>query len=161
MKDIATQRGHGERPTFAETWRSVRLACVMAKLPPPSEGTVVRAIRLRNPRAMDTARYGAKHAREKYEPLRGSFPNADFPLAVVQIDHTPIDLILVSDHDRQPVDRAYLTLVIDVCTRMRRLPHQPDMLPVYVHLALVLMLGLWVPSFLAGWWHGAAAMIGG
>lgn len=107
-----------ERPTFAETWRSVRLACVMAKLPPPSEGTVVRAIRLRNPRAMDTARYGAKHAREKYEPLRGSFPNADFPLAVVQIDHTPIDLILVSDHDRQPVDRAYLTLVIDVCTRM-------------------------------------------
>ncbi len=46
-------------------------------------------------------------------------------------------------------------------TTLRRLPHQPDMLPVYVHLALVLMLGLWVPSFLAGWWHGAAAMIGG
>lgn len=117
-REIDQFHAREERPSFADTWRSVRFACMAARLDPPSRDAVVRAIRLRNPRAMDTARYGVKHAREKYEPLRGSFPNADFPLAVVQIDHTPIDLILVSDHDRQPVDRAYLTLVIDVCTRM-------------------------------------------
>ena len=107
-----------ERPKPSETWKGIRIACIGTKLPPPARTTVVRAIQTRNPRAMAAARYGRKYAREKFEPLRGSFPGADFPLAVVQIDHTPIDLILVSEHDRKPVGRAYLTLVIDVCTRM-------------------------------------------
>ena len=44
---------------------------------------------------------------------------------------------------------------------LRKLPHQPDMLPVFVHLALVLMLGLWIPGALVSWWHLAATMIGG
>jgi hydrogenase-4 component F len=44
---------------------------------------------------------------------------------------------------------------------LRRLPHQPWMLPAFVHMGLVLMLGLWVPDFLASWWRAAAAMIGG
>ena len=44
---------------------------------------------------------------------------------------------------------------------LRRLPHQPWMLPAFVHMGLVLMLGLWVPDFLANWWRMAAAMIGG
>ena len=44
---------------------------------------------------------------------------------------------------------------------LRRLPHQPWMLPAFVHMGLVLMLGLWVPNFLASWWRAAAAMIGG
>jgi hypothetical protein len=38
-------------------------------------------------------REGRKAAAEKYEPTRGHFPGADFPLAVAQIDHTPMDVI--------------------------------------------------------------------
>jgi hypothetical protein len=34
-------------------------------------------------------RKGKKAAAEKYEPIKGHFPGADFPLAVAQIDHTP------------------------------------------------------------------------
>jgi hydrogenase-4 component F len=41
-----------------------------------------------------------------------------------------------------------------------RLPHRPAAIPVFVHLALVLMLGLWIPPFLAEWYHRAAALIG-
>ena len=41
-----------------------------------------------------------------------------------------------------------------------RLPHRPAMLPVFVHLALVLMLGLWIPPFLAAWYRQAALLIG-
>ncbi|MCE1161801.1 MAG: hydrogenase 4 subunit F [Thiomonas sp.] len=41
------------------------------------------------------------------------------------------------------------------------LSHPPDMAPVFLHLALVLLLGLWMPQFLVSWWHAAAAMIGG
>ncbi|MFA7270419.1 MAG: hydrogenase 4 subunit F [Sterolibacterium sp.] len=40
------------------------------------------------------------------------------------------------------------------------LPHRPAMLPVFVHLALVLMLGLWIPPYLAGWYQQAARFIG-
>jgi hydrogenase-4 component F len=44
---------------------------------------------------------------------------------------------------------------------LRKLPHHPDMIPVFVHLGLVLLLGLWIPAFLVSWWHLAAGMIGG
>ncbi len=43
----------------------------------------------------------------------------------------------------------------------QRLPHPPALLPVFVHLALVLMLGLYVPPYLADWYGQAARLIGG
>ncbi len=42
----------------------------------------------------------------------------------------------------------------------RRLPHPPAILPVFVHLLLVLMLGLWIPPYLAEWYRQAAKFIG-
>jgi hydrogenase-4 component F len=42
----------------------------------------------------------------------------------------------------------------------KRLPVRPAMIPVFVHLALVLMLGLWIPPFLADWYRQAARLIG-
>jgi hydrogenase-4 component F len=45
-------------------------------------------------------------------------------------------------------------------TTAKRLPHQPAMSPVFVHLAIVLMLGLWIPPFLADWYRQAAKLIG-
>jgi hydrogenase-4 component F len=41
-----------------------------------------------------------------------------------------------------------------------RLPYRPAMAPVFVHLGLVLMLGLWIPPFLADWYRQAAKLIG-
>ncbi|MDD3764784.1 MAG: hydrogenase 4 subunit F [Nevskiales bacterium] len=40
------------------------------------------------------------------------------------------------------------------------LPHRPALVPVFVHLGLVLMLGLYIPPFLANWYRLAAALIG-
>jgi hydrogenase-4 component F len=45
-------------------------------------------------------------------------------------------------------------------TTAKRLPVRPAMLPVFVHLGLVLMLGLWIPPFLAAWYREAARLIG-
>jgi hydrogenase-4 component F len=45
-------------------------------------------------------------------------------------------------------------------TTARRLPHAPALIPVFVHLAIVLMLGLYIPPYLAGWYRQAAALIG-
>jgi hydrogenase-4 component F len=46
-------------------------------------------------------------------------------------------------------------------TTAKRLPHPPALLPVFVHLAIVLVLGLYVPPYLADWYRQAAIMIGG
>ena len=45
-------------------------------------------------------------------------------------------------------------------TTATRLPVRPAMLPVFVHLSIVLMLGLWIPPFLAEWYRAAARLIG-
>jgi hydrogenase-4 component F len=45
-------------------------------------------------------------------------------------------------------------------TNLRRLPHPPALLPVFAHLAIVLMLGLYIPPYLVGWYRQAAALIG-
>jgi hydrogenase-4 component F len=46
-------------------------------------------------------------------------------------------------------------------TTARRLPHQPALIPVFVHLLLVLILGLYMPRYLADWYRQAAALLGG
>jgi hydrogenase-4 component F len=46
-------------------------------------------------------------------------------------------------------------------TTVKRLPHAPLLTPVFIHLALVLMLGVFVPPYLAGWYRAAARLIGG
>ena len=45
-------------------------------------------------------------------------------------------------------------------TTGQRLPHAPAALPVFAHLAIVLLLGLYVPPYLAQWYRQAAQMIG-
>ena len=39
-------------------------------------------------------------------------------LAVAQIDHTPMDVIVVNEEHRRSIQRPSLTIVIDVCSRM-------------------------------------------
>ena len=46
-------------------------------------------------------------------------------------------------------------------TSLKRLPHPPALLPVFTHLAIVLILGLYIPPYLADWYRSAAHLIGG
>jgi hydrogenase-4 component F len=45
-------------------------------------------------------------------------------------------------------------------TTATRLPHPPALLPVFVHIGLALLLGIYVPPFLADWYREAARLIG-
>jgi hydrogenase-4 component F len=45
-------------------------------------------------------------------------------------------------------------------TTAAKLPHPPALLPVFVHLGIVLMLGLYIPPYLVAWYRQAAALIG-
>lgn len=55
---------------------------------------------------------------EKRTPTPGKFPNADFPLQVVQIDHTQMDIEIVDDEFRMPIGRPWITVAIDVYSRI-------------------------------------------
>jgi hydrogenase-4 component F len=46
-------------------------------------------------------------------------------------------------------------------TSAKRLPHPPALLPVFTHLGLVLLLGVFIPPWLADWYRTAARLIGG
>ncbi len=46
-------------------------------------------------------------------------------------------------------------------TTAKRLPHPPALVPVFAHLGLVLMLGFFIPPYLADWYRAAARLIGG
>jgi hydrogenase-4 component F len=45
-------------------------------------------------------------------------------------------------------------------TTLPRLPHQPALVPVFLHVALVLVMGIYIPPYLAAWYRQAAALIG-
>jgi hydrogenase-4 component F len=46
-------------------------------------------------------------------------------------------------------------------TELPKLPYQPALTPVFLHLGLVLMLGLFIPPYLADWYRQAAQLLGG
>ena len=107
-----------ERPAVIELWEQVAMACKDKGLPVPNLSTIRRRVDRVQDRLLMSKRYSAKQARETFEPLRGSFPGADVPLAVYQIYHSPIDVILVDEKHRRPIGRGFLTIVIDSCTCM-------------------------------------------
>lgn len=59
-----------------------------------------------------------KQAADAFRPKVGHLPNSDYPLAIAQVDHTPVQICFVDDDDRKPIGDAWLTLVIDTYSRM-------------------------------------------
>lgn len=56
-------------------------------------------------------------AKDKYDPKPNHF-NTNYPLEIVQMDHTKVDIILVDDETRKPIGRPWVTLAIDIYSRM-------------------------------------------
>jgi putative transposase len=62
-------------------------------------------------------RDGGKAARDRLKPVALEY-RADHALHIVQIDHTLVDLFVVDTVHRLPIQRPWLTLAIDVASRM-------------------------------------------
>ncbi len=93
-------------------------ACAKEGITAPHPNTIRNRIKGLDSYQKLKAREGNKAARDKYAPIKGHIPGANFPLAITQIDHTLIDMILVDDVSRQPIGRPWLTLIMDVYSRM-------------------------------------------
>ena len=96
----------------------VRRICLNADLTPPHQNTILNRLGMLSAARVTAKRQGSKAAANKYDPIEGKYPGADWPLAVVQIDHTPGDIILVDDLHRRAVGRPWITMAIDVFSRM-------------------------------------------
>lgn len=107
-----------QKHTQKKVIETVVRRCRAAKLKAPHGNTVRNRIKDISAKEKTERRLGAKAARDTYGAVKGSFPNADYPLAYWQIDHTLLDIILVDDEERKPMGRPWLTLSIDVFSRM-------------------------------------------
>ena len=96
----------------------IAIECRKAGVPTSNYATVWRRVHAISEEQKLASRRDPIIARNRYNPLEGSFPNADHPLAAVQIDHTKLDILVVDEITRQPVGRPWITLAIDVYSRM-------------------------------------------
>ncbi len=102
-----------QKPTAARVAREVIGRCTAEKLPAPSASTVRRRLKALPP--ADRRRRGEGHP--EIAPVHGHAPPSWHPLDLVQVDHTPVDLILVDPLDREPIGRPWLTVAIDTYSR--------------------------------------------
>lgn len=101
-----------------QTCKEVARLCLNAGLTPPHNNTIRNRITALANREKVERRRGKSAAKKQFDPSTGHFPGADWPLAVIQIDHTKLDIILVDDVHRRPVGRPWIALAIDVFSRM-------------------------------------------
>jgi putative transposase len=92
--------------------------CKAAGLEAPHYLTIRNRINKISAEQKLACRHHSSMARNKYKPLEGSFPGADYPLAAVQVDHTPLDILVVDEVYREPVGKPWITMAIDVYSRM-------------------------------------------
>ncbi|WP_051649911.1 DNA-binding domain-containing protein [Rhizobium etli] len=106
-----------ERPTITAVHDHVGEICRQRNLPAPSWKAVKVRIDRCDQKKLAKAREGASVARQQYAPVIDQY-SARHAMEIVQIDHTLVDLFLVDAVNRQPLQRPWLTLAIDVASRM-------------------------------------------
>jgi putative transposase len=92
--------------------------CREAQLRAPNTNTVRVRIAAIPARERLGRRSHRKAAVDQFAPRPGVFDSAQRPLDLVQIDHTKLDIIVVDDEQRLPIGRPWITLAIDVYSRM-------------------------------------------
>lgn len=101
----------------SKAWRDVQRRCRSQSLALPCKSTLLRRIDEILPEERERKRNG-RNAALDHRASRGSLPGVDRLHAIWQIDHTKVDAILVDEKDRIPIGRPWITLAIDVYSRM-------------------------------------------
>lgn len=107
-----------QNKSIAKVCQGVRSRCLAARLEVPHNNTVRNRVAKLSEELKIARRRGKKIAEQQFSPIEGEFPGADYPLAVVQMDHTKLDIILVDDIHRRPIGRPWITLAMDVYSRI-------------------------------------------
>jgi len=104
------------RPPFSKLCRQVQVSCAKAGLETPNWRTIKARVEDIDLQTRGQQR-GETEIVKATTPTPGGY-RASRPLEIVQIDHTKVDAFVVDEETRQPVGRPWLTLALDVFTRM-------------------------------------------
>jgi putative transposase len=94
----------------------IRETCLAEGSRVPHRNTVRRGVMDLVPSSA-ARRLGEREIETAATPSPGQFV-VDRPIAVWQIDHTLVDVIVVDEQLRRPLGRPALTIAIDLCARM-------------------------------------------
>lgn len=106
-----------QKPSVTSLHKEIQRLCRMRHLRAPSWQAVRQRIDAVDPAEIVRSRESAKAARDRYRPVPGQY-TAERAFEIVQIDHTLVDIIVVDRQHRQPLQRPWLTLAIDIASRM-------------------------------------------
>ncbi len=108
----------GRRRTVKKVYDEIKRRLMNNNIQPPHKNTIYNRIKAITQKEKDEAQLGAKEAKKLHTAHPGHYPDGMFPLSDVQIDHTKLDIELVDDVDRLPIGRPWITLAMDVYSRM-------------------------------------------
>jgi len=106
-----------QRPSVQSVINKINIKCKNRGITAPSKNTIRNRIHKLTEYDVLKKQGNRSTARTKFEPVPGSF-EAEYPMQIIQIDHTPVDLILVDDDTREAIGRPYVTIAIDIYSRM-------------------------------------------
>ena len=119
--------------------KEVNRRCFESNIDRPSPNTVRRRLKAIPARKKTANREGGKVARDKFQPVVGSFPEPEAPMDVVQFDHTPVDIIIVDEETGLSLGRPWLTIAYDVKTKALVGMHLSLQAPSALSVALCLL----------------------
>ncbi|MDB5813874.1 MAG: hypothetical protein JWN23_991 [Rhodocyclales bacterium] len=107
----------GQKKSPAHAYKELKRRCNNEKLPLISYVTFVQRIERFAPEER-ARRREERHKASRLEPITGAFGDLNTAMALIQIDHTRVDLEVVDSVHRIAIDRPWLTVAIDVYSRM-------------------------------------------
>ena len=116
--DHGIRKHHLSKQKFrlSETVRRIQADCNRLGLRPPSRKAI--QARLDSLDQREVARYRGELLRAEKLSVRSGSYDVRSPMAVWQVDHTVMDVMVVSSIEGIVIGRPYLTLIVDVASRM-------------------------------------------
>lgn len=107
-----------QRYSLNKIFRRIKQKCQAENVEFPHENTIRNRIKKIDPKLALKRRHSPRRANREFGNFEGEFPDGLCPMDVIQIDHTPLDIILVDEKYRRPIGRPTISLAIDVYSRM-------------------------------------------
>jgi putative transposase len=102
---------------ISDLHREIAAVCTERGLKVPSTWAITDRVNAIPEGLLIRKRYGPKAA-SRFRAVPGKSPHGTFPLQMVAIDHTELDIIVLDDSRVHAVGRPWITLAIDIFSRM-------------------------------------------
>jgi len=100
---------NSQKLSAAKVIEEIRKQCFEKQINSPSEITIRRRL---HSISLELLKKRGDDRNKLITPITGKFPEVSYPLDVVQIDHTLVDIIIVDPIERLPIGRPYVTLLL-------------------------------------------------